>query len=105
MTKRILHFIGDQIARAAAIAVMLALTVGAMMYLRGYFDFTFIDRVPLNAAAETETAEPEDTAPPVTEETQSPVTEDIGSDTEALSPSQSGTTVTEVPAQRGSWLE
>ena len=35
MKKRILHFIGVQVIRAAAIVIMLALTVGSMMYLRG----------------------------------------------------------------------
>ena len=69
MKKRILHFIGVQTIRAAAIVIMLALTVGSMMYLRGYFDFTFIDRVPLNAdTAETESFDTEaETEPQTTE--------------------------------------
>ncbi len=80
MKKRILHFIGDQMIRAAAIVVMLALTVGAMMYLRGYFDFTFIDRVPLNPVTEnTQTVETEAVTPPPSLDT-----EPIGSDTEEL---------------------
>ena len=54
MKKRILHFIGVQAVRAAAIVILFGLTVGAMMYLRGYFDFSFVERVPIgNAAKET----------------------------------------------------
>ncbi len=87
MKKRILHFIGDQMIRAAAIVIMLALTVGSMMYLRGYFDLSFVDRVSLNPATEetqtddTDTVDTEDVTSPVT-----PETEPAESDTAELPP-------------------
>ena len=101
MKKRILHFIGVQAIRAAAIVIMLALTVGSMMYLRGYFDFTFIDRVPLNAdTAETESFDTEAETEPPSPETE-PVTEAVGTDTEEL-PSQDNPPVQQTPAQNPS---
>ena len=91
MKKRILHSIGVWTVRIAALCVMLAMTVGSMMYLRGYFDFTFIERVPLQSA-ETVTAEVD--TEPVTEadppETQVPETEPVESDTAELPPTQQG---------------
>ena len=99
MKKRILHFIGVQVVRAAAIAVMLALTVGSMMYLRGYFDFTFIERVPLNPAEEvTESVDTEVITEPIAPETDA-VTDDLESDTAELPSVQQGSTVTQTPAQ------
>lgn len=71
MKKRILHFIGVQAVRAAAIVILFGLTVGAMMYLRGYFDFSFVERVPIgNAAKETLPVETEAVTEPIPEETE-----------------------------------
>ncbi len=95
MKKRILHFIGTQLTRVISMALMLALLVGAAMYLRGYFDLTFIDRVPLQNTEETA----EDTAPqtePPAPETEA-VTEDISSDTAEIPPSQSGAEIEDQP--------
>ena len=84
MKKRILHFIGDQMIRLAAIAVMLALTVGSMMYLRGYFDFSFVERVPLNPVTEdTYPVETDAVTTPPEQETQA-----VESDTAELPPKE-----------------
>lgn len=67
MKKRILRIVRTTAVRVAALALMLALTAAAVLYLHGYFDFTFIERVPVQSAdtpdtdtdrtAETEAAE------------------------------------------------
>ena len=88
MKKRILHLIGVQCIRAAAIVIMLGLTVSAMMYLRGYFDFSFIERVPLKSAdEETQSVETEAVTAPVSKDTEAaepdtgePSTEEIPDD-------------------------
>lgn len=91
MKKRILHSIGVWTARLAAMAVMLSLTVGSMMYLHGYFDFTFIDRVPLQSAdAESETVDTEPVTEPDPPVTLAPETESVESDTAELPTAQQG---------------
>jgi len=98
MKKRILHFIGVQVIRAAAIVIMLAMTVGSMMYLRGYFDLTFIDRVPLHAdTADTESIDTEAETERIPPETDA-VTEAVGTDTEQP-PQQDNPPAQQTPAQ------
>lgn len=103
MKKRILHSIGVWTVRAVSLCVMLALTVGSMMYLRGYFDFTFIERVPLQSAGadtETEAVETGAVTEPDTPVTDAPVTEPVESDTAELPSAQQGNETTpQNPAQ------
>lgn len=100
MKKRILHFIGDQLIRAAAIVVMLALTVGSMMYLRGYFDFSFLERVPLNLnGTETESGDDAAVTEPPVYDTEA-VTDPVESDTAELPPIQQGGSTVETPPEQ-----
>ncbi len=56
MKKKLLYTISTWVIRTLSLAVMLAITVGSVAYLRGYFDFTFIERVdPTKPSRETET--------------------------------------------------
>ncbi|MBQ7298687.1 MAG: WG repeat-containing protein [Clostridia bacterium] len=94
MKKHILHFIGTQTVRVVATALMLVLVVGAGMYLHGYFDLTFVDRVSLNRAeTETETVETAPVTEPVSPDTE-PVTEPVGTDTAEIPSTQQGNTGT-----------
>lgn len=95
MKKRTLQFIGTQLARIVSLALMLVLLVGAAMYLRGYFDLTFIERVSLQTAEETAEELSPETEPPAPET--EAVTGDIASDTAELPPSQSGAEIEEQP--------
>jgi len=60
MKKRILRLLSISVQRALAIVVLGGLMVAAVLYLRGYYDFSFIDRVSL--ILETEAADTEETA-------------------------------------------
>ncbi len=53
MNKRILHNIKTHTVRILSLCVMLCIVVGSVYYIKGYFDFTFIERVPLSPDAET----------------------------------------------------
>ena len=101
MKNRTLHFIGTQAVRLVALSLMLAMTVGAMMYLQGYFDFTFIERVPLHSAQDPSESETEDVQTDAVTEPDAPeteaVTEPVGSDTAEIPPTQNGNTVTQTP--------
>lgn len=102
MKKRILHFIETGAIRVISLSVMLALTVGAMMYLQGYFDFTFIERVPLNPAeAETESVGTEAVTEPAAPETGA-VTDPVESDTAEIIQSNQGNPVVGTPQQNPS---
>jgi len=101
MKNRTLHFIGTQAVRLVALSLMLAMTVGAMMNLQGYFDFTFIERVPLHSAQDPSESETEDVQTDAVTEPDAPeteaVTEPVGSDTAEIPPTQNGNTVTQTP--------
>ncbi|MBQ7983003.1 MAG: hypothetical protein IJ302_05510, partial [Clostridia bacterium] len=104
MKKRILHSLEIQAVRILSAAVMLAVLLCSVLYLRGYFDFTFIERVPLQAdSAETQQPDAETPAPEteaVGEDTAAGEdTEPVESDTGTVAPSQQGNTQNEQPQQ------
>lgn len=105
MKKQILHSLEIQAVRILSAAVMLAVLLCSVLYLRGYFDFTFIERVPLTAdevetqTPDTESAVPEteavgeDTAP-------GEDTDPVESDTGAVVPSQQGNQQQQIPGNQ-----
>ena len=76
MKNRILRFLSVSVQRTLAIVVLCGLMVAAVLYLRGYYDISFIDRVSL--APETEETDTKDT-----EKVEDPVTDPL--DTEDTS--------------------
>ncbi|MBP3918135.1 MAG: WG repeat-containing protein [Clostridia bacterium] len=84
--KRILHRITSELQRGLLFAAMLLLAFGAMRYLQGYFDFTFVERVPIaNVPGEFPGGEPDpDIKRPADTDNAS-----SGSDTQTKSPEES----------------
>lgn len=80
MKKRILRTLKTSAVRVLSLAFMLAIVGGAVCYMQGYFDFTFIERVPIKPERVPQKNLPADTASAETEET-APVTEAPSSDT------------------------
>ncbi len=84
MKNRHLHFIGTQAVRLVALALLLALTAASAMYLRGYFDLTFIDRVPIGSSGGDDTVitgDSDDSTPPPDTDVPGTDTEQGGTDT------------------------
>ena len=105
MKKRILHSLEIQAVRILSAAVMLAVLLCSVLYLRGYFDFTFIERVPLTTdEAETQTPDTESAAPEteaVGEDTApGEDTDPVESDTGAVVPSQQGNQQQQIPGNQ-----
>ncbi len=68
MNKKLLHHMKTTVVRVLSLALMLGIAAGSVYYLKGYFDFTFITRVPVlteeNAATADTEALPADTEEP-----------------------------------------
>ncbi len=63
MNKKILHHTKTTAVRVLSLALMLGLVAGSVYYMKGYFDFTFIERVPLRDSTETEAVTEDVTTP------------------------------------------
>ncbi|MCQ2431188.1 MAG: WG repeat-containing protein [Clostridia bacterium] len=75
MKKRILYAMNTAVVRVVSLALLAMLTLAAALYQKGYYDFTFIERVPLPGYGADDTPDS-----PVTPETeQTPDTEEIPS--------------------------
>ena len=79
MKRKLLHFLKTGTARLASIAVFLLLTLALVLYQRGVYDFTFIER-HVSAVPEASAGQPSDSAetepvrePVVTEENLPPL--------------------------------
>ncbi|MBR5870331.1 MAG: WG repeat-containing protein [Clostridia bacterium] len=97
MKKRILHFIGTQIVRLVSLGILLALTAASMMYLHGYFDLSFVDRVSLlPESAETESIDTEAVTEPPAVDTEA-VTEPVETDTAEVPSTNQGSTAEQKP--------